>query len=219
MEAPPPDCPDCPRLIAYRQANCARFATWHNAPVPSFGDLGARLLVVGLAPGLKGANRTGRPFTGDHAGDLLYATLLKFGFARGTYQASATDGLALLDCRITNAVRCVPPENKPTGAEKKACRPFLGAEIAGMARLRVILALGTVAHAQVLSAMGQKISAYKFAHGAIHHPDLGSDPSQGTGQGPAIVNSYHCSRLNTNTGRLTTAMFEEVFAEITNELG
>lgn len=209
MEEPLPDCPECPRLVAYRQANRSRFATWHNAPVPSFGDLGARLLVVGLAPGLKGANRTGRPFTGDYAGDLLYATLLKFGYARGVYGASAADGLELVDCRISNAVRCVPPENKPTGAERRTCRPFLGAEIAAMGRLRVILALGTIAHAAVLSSLGAKISAYKFAHGAIHYP----------WRGLAVADSYHCSRYNTNTGRLNETMFQEVFAQIGGELG
>ncbi len=208
MEEPLPDCPECPRLVAYRQANRSQFETWHNAPVPSFGDLGARLLVVGLAPGLKGANRTGRPFTGDYAGDLLYATLLKFGYARGVYGASAADGLALVDCRISNAVRCVPPENKPTGAEKRSCRPFLAAEIAAMGRLRVILALGTIAHAAVLSSLGEKISAHKFAHGAIHRP----------WRGLAVADSYHCSRYNTNTGRLNQTMFEQVFTRIDDEL-
>ncbi len=168
--------------------------------MPSFGPLDARLLIVGLAPGLRGANRTGRPFTGDYAGDLLYATLGKFGLARGTYGQRPDDGLALVDCRITNAVRCVPPENKPTPAEIAACRPFLAAEIAAMAKLKVILALGAVAHRTVLAALGARQAAFPFAHGAIH-------PVPGL----VLADSYHCSRYNTNTGRLTPAMFERVF--------
>jgi uracil-DNA glycosylase len=182
--------------------------------VPSFGDAEARLLVVGLGPGLKGANRTGRPFTGDYAGDLLYATLLKYGFAEGKYQAGreetawAGDSLRLTDARITNAVRCVPPQNKPLPAEIVSCRPFLAAEIASMKKLRVIVALGRVAHEAVLKALSLKPAPYKFAHGAIHEL-----PS-----GIALADSYHCSRYNTNTGVLTTPMFESVFAAVRRRL-
>ncbi|MGE0253817.1 MAG: uracil-DNA glycosylase [Alphaproteobacteria bacterium] len=208
--APPGrDCPLCPRLVDFRTANRAAFPDFHNAPVPSFGDLGARLLVVGLAPGLRGANRTGRPFTGDWAGDLLYATLLKYGFARGSYAARPDDGLALVDCRIANAVRCVPPENKPVGAEISACRPFLAAEIAAMPRLRAILALGLIAHNAVLRATGERAAAHPFAHGALH--DLKGDL--------LLADSYHCSRYNTNTGRLTTAMFESVVHRLRERVG
>lgn len=202
--APDPDCRLCPRLVAYREANRAKEPTWHNAPAASFGPLDARLLIVGLAPGLRGANRTGRPFTGDFAGDLLYATLLAFDFATGLYDARPDDGLELCDCRITNAVRCVPPENKPTGAEIAACRPFLEAEIAAMTRLKVILALGSIAHGAVLRALGLKQSTHAFEHGALHE----------LGDGRVLANSYHCSRLNTNTGRLTETMFHAVFAEL-----
>jgi uracil-DNA glycosylase len=198
------NCALCPRLAQFRAAQRQSFPDWHNAPVPSFGGLEARLLIVGLAPGLKGANRTGRPFTGDHAGDLLYATLIKFGLARGDYAARVDDGLALTLCRITNAVRCVPPGNKPEPAEAAACRSFLAAEIAAMASLRAILALGAVAHQSVLAALGLKRAAYPFAHGALYPlPD-----------GPALADSYHCSRYNTNTGKLTPAMFEAVFARL-----
>ena len=202
--APASDCPLCPRLATFREANRARFPAYFNAPVPSFGPRSARLLIVGLAPGLHGANQTGRPFTGDFAGTLLYATLDKFGFSRGRFAARRDDGLELVDCRITNAVRCLPPENKPTGPEVKGCLPFLRGEIAAMPRLRVILALGTVAHAAVLSAGALRKSAYAFAHGAVHAlPD-----------GIALADSYHCSRYNTNTGRLTPAMFEAAFAQV-----
>lgn len=191
----------CPRLAAFRDANRQNHADWHNAPVASFGTLDATLLIVGLAPGLRGANRTGRPFTGDFAGDLLYATLAKFGWADGTYGKTADDGLTLNKARITNCVRCVPPENKPIGGEIKNCRPFLEAEIAAMENLRAILALGAVAHGAVLSALGEKKSRYPFAHNAHHQ----------LAQDLMLVDSYHCSRYNTNTGRLTVEMFEEVF--------
>lgn len=201
MAIPARDCPLCPRLAEFRAANRAAWPAWHNAPVPSFGGLEARLLVVGLAPGLRGANATGRPFTGDWAGDLLYATLLSFGFARGDYGEHAGDGLDLVDCRITNAVRCVPPENKPLPVEQTACRAFLAAELAAMPRLRVILALGTVAHQSVLAALGLRRSAVPFGHGARH----------GLDHGLTLADSYHCSRYNTNTGRLTEAMFHQVF--------
>ena len=172
--------------------------------MPSFGGLDVRLLIVGLAPGLKGANRTGRPFTGDFAGDLLYPTLAHYGLTRGEYQARSGDGLSLVGCRITNAVRCVPPQNKPTGAESATCRSFLAAEIEALPRLRVILALGTVAHGSVLAALGLKKSSVPFRHGAIHVLPGGIK----------LADSYHCSRYNTNTGRLTADMFAHVFETI-----
>jgi uracil-DNA glycosylase family 4 len=191
-------------LAAFRESNRAAFPSFHNAPVPSFGPVESRLLVVGLAPGLKGANQTGRPFTGDYAGDLLYPTLLKYGFASGTYGARADDGLSLLDCRITNAVRCVPPANKPVGIEITHCRTFLSDEIKAMERLTTIVALGLVAHKAVLAALGLRQSHCKFMHGAQHTlPD-----------GTILADSYHCSRYNTNTGRLTEAMFHDVFAGV-----
>jgi uracil-DNA glycosylase family 4 len=202
--APDRDCPLCPRLVDFRQANRDAIPGWHNAPVPSFGGLDAKLLVVGLAPGLKGANRTGRPFTGDYAGDLLYATLLKVGLARGTYDKRADDGLELLGVRITNAVRCVPPENKPTGVEARTCRPFLVDEMAAMPKLKAVLALGQLAHTAVVATLGLKQVATKFAHGAIHTlPD-----------GRFLADSYHCSRYNTNTGTLTEEMFHAVVEDV-----
>jgi len=207
---PTRDCDFCPRLAAFRAANRQAAPAWHNAPVPAFGHLdAARLLVVGLAPGLKGANRTGRPFTGDFAGDLLYAALLAQGLARGTYAARADDGLTLVGTRITNAVRCVPPANKPIGAEAKACRPFLAAEIAKARKLRIILALGRLAHDSTLAALALRRSAYPFAHGAFHHLP----------QGFILADSYHCSRYNTNTGVLTEAMFHELLGRIRAALG
>jgi len=202
------DCPVCPRLVAFRQANRTAEPGWHNAPVPSFGAQDARLLIVGLAPGLKGANRTGRPFTGDYAGDLLYATLKKFNFAAGDYGRSPDDGFRLIDCRITNAVRCVPPENKPTPAEARTCRRFLEGEIKGLRRLRVILALGRIAHAAVVSAAGGRASAFRFAHGALHELP----------NGLRLVDSYHCSRYNTQTGVLTSAMFHAAVASAQSQL-
>jgi len=202
--APQRDCPLCPRLAAFRADNRAREADWHNAPVPSFGPLNAELLIVGLAPGLKGANRTGRPFTGDGAGELLYPTLIAAGFADGTFDARPDDGLELVNCRVTNAVRCVPPQNKPIGSEIASCNPFLKSEIDAMPRLRVMLALGNISHGAVLRALALKPSAFKFAHMACH--DLGS--------GRQLIDSYHCSRLNTNTGRLTPDMFRSVFATV-----
>lgn len=206
--APPADCSLCPRLADFRRANRTVFPDWHNAPVASFGDPAARLLIVGLAPGLRGANRTGRPFTGDHAGLLLYATLLRFGFARGDYRAQPDDGLRLIDCRITNAVRCVPPENRPTGAEVNACRRFLLGELTSPPAPRLVLALGAIAHGSVLRALGHSARHHPFAHGALYRPDAG----------PVLTASYHCSRYNLNTGRLTPAMFETVFARIRAEL-
>jgi uracil-DNA glycosylase family 4 len=175
--------------------------------VATFGPANARLLIVGLAPGLKGANRTGRPFTGDFAGDLLYATLIKFGFARGSYQARPDDGLELIDAAITNAVRCVPPQNKPVGAEIAQCQPFLEATIAQMTNLKAMLALGRIAHDSVVRTLGLKLKEAPFGHGAVH--DMGD--------GLRLYDSYHCSRYNTNTGRLTPAMFEAVFAAIRDD--
>jgi uracil-DNA glycosylase family 4 len=205
FEEPPLDCARCPRLVAFRHELRAKYPDWGNAPVRSFGALDAGLLIVGLAPGMKGANRTGRPFTGDYAGDLLYATLLKFGFARGTYRADPNDGLQLVGCRIANAVRCLPPENKPLPAEFTECRPFLQAELAVMPEAKVILALGKGAHDQILRALiVRPAGAYPFIHGRLH--DLPT--------GLKLADSYHCSRYNTNTGRLTTEMFEDVFKTI-----
>jgi uracil-DNA glycosylase family 4 len=196
------DCARCQRLAEFRAANHAAWPEWFNAPVPSFGPADARLLVVGLAPGLKGANRTGRPFTGDYAGELLYGTLIAFGFARGRYEARPDDGLTLVNARIANAVRCVPPENKPVPAEIAACRPFLSATLAAMPRLKAIIVLGRIAHDSTLKALGAPLARHPFAHGAAH--DIG---------GRAVFDSYHCSRYNTNTGRLTEAMFHAVFAK------
>jgi uracil-DNA glycosylase len=202
------NCALCPRLVAFRDTQRAAHGDWHNGPVDSFGSLDARLLIIGLAPGLRGANRTGRPFTGDFAGDLLYATLTEFGFAQGEYGSHVDDGLTLDDCRITNGVRCVPPENKPVGAEINACRPFLAAELAAMKNLRVILALGTLSHGTTLATLGEKKSAWKFGHGALHRLP----------RGLVFADSYHCSRYNTNTGRLTEDMFHDVFRMIRKEL-
>jgi uracil-DNA glycosylase family 4 len=203
--APEParDCPLCPRLAAYRRANAETHPDWFNGPAPSFGDPRARLLIVGLAPGLQGANRTGRPFTGDFAGELLYATLKQFNFARGDYAARADDGLTLLDAMIANAVRCVPPQNKPTPAEIRTCQGFLAARIRSLPRLAAILCLGRIAHDSAFAALGLRPRAARFAHGARHDaPPL------------ALFDSYHCSRYNTNTGRLTPAMFESVFGDV-----
>jgi uracil-DNA glycosylase len=202
------DCPLCPRLKAFRDDWRGREADWFNAPVPSFGPSGARLLIVGLAPGLKGANRTGRPFTGDYAGDLLYDTLERFGFARGSYQARPDDGLTLIDARITNAVRCVPPENKPTPAEIKTCRSFLAATIAEMPNLRAIVTLGRISHESTIAALDHRRSAAPFGHGTSH--DVGT---------LRVFVSYHCSRYNTNTGVLTPDMFRAVFAAARGYLG
>jgi uracil-DNA glycosylase len=205
---PLPDCLLCPRLAAYRADNRAKNPEGFNGAVPSFGDPEARLLVLGLAPGVGGANRTGRPFTGDYAGDLLYATLTKFRFANGRFAARTDDGLVLTDALVSNAVRCVPPQNRPTPAEVATCRPFLAARMAALPRLRAVLCLGRIAHESLLRALGARLAAHPFAHGARH--DLG---------GLAVFDSYHCSRYNTNTGRLTTPMFEAVFAEVRALLG
>jgi uracil-DNA glycosylase len=204
---PPRDCPLCPRLVAFREQWRTKEPDWFNAPVHSFGPLDARLLIVGLAPGLRGANRTGRPFTGDYAGDLLYRSLLKFGFAAGDYGADPRDGLELRRARITNAVRCVPPQNKPEPAEIAACGRFLAGELR-LPRLKAILALGAIAHNAVLAAKGLRRARFPFAHGAMHElPD-----------GILLADSYHCSRLNTNTGKLTTDMFEAVIGRLADRL-
>ena len=204
---PPKNCTRCPRLKAFRDTNAQKFPEKYNAPVPSFGPKTAQLLIVGLAPGLKGANFTGRPFTGDYAGDLLYDTLLKTGFASGAYEKHASDSLTLQNARITNAVRCVPPENKPTTDEINNCIGFLKDELAMMSELKIILSLGLIAHKAVLKTYGLKQSAHKFAHGAVH--DL---------KNITLINSYHCSRYNTQTKRLTAPMFEDVFQTIREHL-
>jgi uracil-DNA glycosylase len=207
-QPPAASCPLCPRLVEYREKNRVANPGWFNGAVPSFGSLDGRFLVVGLAPGVRGANRTGRPFTGDFAGTLLYQTLIKYGLATGVYAADPADGVALRDCRVTNAVRCVPPANLPTPAEIAGCNPFLTAELASMPHLKVVLALGGVSHKAVLRARGLRQSHVPFAHGAVHTlPD-----------GLLLVDSYHVSRLNTNTGRLTTPMFEAVIADIVRRL-
>ncbi|MCK1359800.1 uracil-DNA glycosylase [Bradyrhizobium sp. 199] len=205
---PDRDCPLCPRLVAFREANRAREPSWHNAPVAPFGDIKARLLIVGLAPGMQGANRTGRPFTGDYAGDLLYATLLEYGFAKGTYQARPDDGLKLVDCRIANAVHCVPPQNKPLPVEINTCRQFLVANLETMPKLRAIIALGRIAHDSVLKPLKLRASQAPFGHGAVHQAGAFK-----------LYDSYHCSRYNTNTGVLTTDMFRSVFAKVKADLG
>jgi len=197
------DCSLCPRLKAFREDWRRREPDWFNAPVASFGPRAARLLIIGLAPGLKGANRTGRPFTGDYAGDLLYETLLDFGFARGRYAASPDDGLELVDCLITNAVRCVPPENKPTPAEIKTCRAFLEPTIAEMKNLRAIVTLGRISHETTIAALNHRRLAAPFGHGTSH--EIGE---------LRVFASYHCSRYNTNTGVLTPKMFRDVFAKV-----
>jgi len=198
----PKDCPLCPRLLAFREQNKVKHPDYYNGAVAAFSAPKVKMLIVGLAPGLHGANATGRPFTADYAGDLLYPTLIQYGFAQGKYAEQADDGLKLIDCRITNAVRCVPPENKPTPEEIKICNQFLETEIASLQKdVRMILTLGLIAHQATLRALNIKQSTFKFAHGAEHQAgDL------------IILNSYHCSRYNTNTRRLTEAMFHTVFA-------
>ena len=231
---PPHDCPLCPRLQAFRQENRRKYPDWFNDPVPSFGPLTARLLIAGLAPGLQGANRTGRPFTGDWAGDLLYATLLKHGLAKGVYEERADDSLELVDCRIANAVRCVPPQNKPEPSEIKTCRQFLKSELETLPNVKVILALGKIAHDSVCDTLGVKKSLHPFKHGVAYPLSFtmaGLDPAiqgnkhrtrlpwvagSGAGHGERgviLISSYHCSRYNTNTGVLTTKMFEDVVAK------
>ena len=205
---PAKDCPLCPRLVAFREANRAAHPDWFNGAVPSFGPDSARLLIVGLAPGLKGANRTGRPFLGDYAGELLYRTLLKFGLATGEHDPATPQSLELVDCMISNVVRCVPPQNKPIPAEITTCRQFLIGRIGALARVRTLLAIGRIAHDGILDAFKLKRSVYPFAHGARH-----ALPSSLT-----LFDTYHCSRQNTNTGRLTTPMFEQVIGEVAASL-
>jgi uracil-DNA glycosylase family 4 len=204
---PDRNCPLCSRLVEFREETRARQPSWFNSPVPSFGDPDSRLLIVGLAPGMQGANRTGRPFTGDYAGDLLYATLTEYGFAEGVYQARPDDGLRLVDCRISNAVHCVPPQNKPLPAEINTCRPYLTATIESMPRLRAIVALGRIAHDTVLKSLKLRSSQAPFTHGAVHRAGA-----------VRLYDSYHCSRYNTNTGVLTTDMFRRVFARVKADL-
>ena len=204
----PADCLLCPRLVAYRRDNERSVPGGFNGAVASFGDEDAQLCVVGLAPGRMGANRTGRPFTGDGAGVMLYETLLTTGFARGTYRATPDDGVELVDCMITNAVRCAPPGNKPETSEEAACRPFLKARLAALPRLKVIVTLGDVSRRNVMRALGLKASAGIPGHGS----EFPAGPY-------TVLNSYHCSRLNTNTGRLTGEMFEAVFRRARELLG
>ncbi len=199
LTQPPRECPLCPRLVAFRQEARRLHPDWHNNPVPYWGDEAAALIIIGLAPGLKGANRTGRPFTGDYAGDLLYATLGKFGLATGEYRQSPSDGLELHNTLIANAVACVPPQNKPTPAEQKTCRQFLVRRLDEQ-KPRAYLALGRIAHDSLLTALEVRKSAHPFAHGAEHVLPTGA----------RLFDSYHCSRYNTNTGVLTTAMFEDI---------
>lgn len=213
MQAEPPrDCPLCPRLHDFVAAWRTREPQWHNAPVPTFlppeGEQSVRLLVVGLAPGLRGANRTGRPFTGDYAGDLLYGTLKRFGFARGVFEARPDDSLELVGTAITNAVRCVPPENKPTGPEIATCRRFLSETVGRFPGLEAIVTLGTIAHQSTVRALGRRVAEHPFSHGAVQ--PVGA---------LTLFSSYHCSRYNTNTGRLTQAMFVDVFASVAESLG
>ncbi len=202
--APTPDCGLCPRLVEFRRANAAANPGWHNRPVPSFGPLEAPVLFIGLAPGLRGANATGRPFTGDYAGDLLYSTLSAFGLAEGEYDARADDDFRLVGARVTNAVRCVPPANKPLPAEFATCRPFLVAEMAAMPNLKGLFAIGRDAHEAVLGVLGQRKAGHPFAHGRVHRLPGGL----------VLTDSYHCSRYNTNTGRLTEAMFHDAVAAL-----
>ena len=211
---PPRDCPLCPRLVAYREANAAAHPDWFNGAVPSWGDAAGavRLLIVGLAPGVRGANRTGRVFTGDWAGDLLYGTLIAQGLAVGPYEREPGDALALHGVMITNAVRCVPPENKPTGAEGNQCRPFLAARIAALPRLRALLCLGKIAHDSTLRALGARVAAHPFGHERRY--DL-----PGPNGSLALVSSYHCSRYNTNTGLLTDQMFASAVASAKGAAG
>ncbi len=207
---PDRDCPLCARLVEFRLRHRSENPSFHNAPVPSWypskehgGKEAVRLLIVGLAPGLKGANQTGRPFTGDFAGDLLYDTLVKFGFAEGRYEADPSDTLRLIDCGITNAVRCVPPQNKPVGEEINTCRPFLINSLSALPNLQVLVSLGKISHDSTARSLGVRVASVPFAHNVVHEMDRFK-----------VVSSYHCSRYNTNTGRLTTEMFEDVFKTV-----
>lgn len=199
---PPHDCPLCPRLVALRDACRVEHPDWWNAPVPAFGDPAARIAIIGLAPGKQGANRTGRPFTGDYAGDLLFGTLAKFGLMEGHYEAWPDDGIALKDIIIVNSVKCLPPQNKPLPDEVRTCRAFLTRTVAALPNARIFIALGQIAHQSAVKVLGGKLPKARFAHLAEHRmPD-----------GRRLIDSYHCSRYNQNTGRLTAEMFEAVFA-------
>ena len=198
----PADCTLCPRLVEYRRENEAKHPDWFNGAVSSFGDEAAELLIIGLAPGVTGANKSGRPFTGDWAGDLLYATIDKFGWSEGTFKARPDDGLKLTGAMVTNAVRCVPPANKPVGAEINQCRPFLQSRMAALPNLKVLLCLGKISHDSTVRALGLKLKDHPFGHGTEY----------AVGEGLTLLSSYHCSRYNTNTGRLTADMFERIFA-------
>lgn len=209
FKEPPHDCERCPRLRAFLLDLRESHPDYHNGPVPSFGDLDPELLVVGLAPGMHGANRTGRPFTGDWAGDLLYAALTEYGFVNGVYDSRADDGMTLIGAQITNAIRCLPPGNKPIGAEGTACRPFLTDQIASLPRLKVIMTLGKISHDNTVRALGLRLKDYPFGHHKVY--DIGG--------GRQLISSYHCSRYNTNTKRLTEEMFFAVFADIRARLG
>lgn len=209
---PKEDCTLCPRLFHFRKDNKKLYPDYFNAPVPSFGDPKGSLLIVGLAPGLKGANRTGRPFTGDFAGHLLYSTLLKYGFAKGQFLERADDGLTLHNCMITNAVRCLPPENKPLGSEIKQCQQFLMATINQFKNLKTIVALGKIAHDSVIDVFGAKKSAYPFGHGATHMLTTQDETSI------SLIGSYHCSKYNTSTKRLTEPMFHAIFEKVLSTL-
>lgn len=204
---PPADCPLCPRLAGFRHEWREKEPDWHNAPVDTWvsadGDRDVKMLIIGLAPGLRGANQTGRPFTGDYAGDLLYSTLLKYGFAKGQYKAMPDDGMQLQGCAITNAVRCVPPQNKPVGQEINNCRPFLLATLARFPNLVALVTLGKISHDTTARALGERVAAHPFRHAGQY--EMG---------GYRVFSSYHCSRYNTNTNRLTPEMFEDVFASV-----
>ena len=213
FQNPPHDCPLCPRLAAFREENRIVFPKFFNGPVPAFGPLDAELLIVGLAPGLKGANATGRPFTGDYAGDILYDALKRYGFAKGSYQKRPDDGLSLINCRITNGVRCVPPQNKPETSEVATCNTFLSQEMAAMPKLKMVLSLGSISHNAVLKACGLKMASAKFTHGAIHEVQPAFRKTL-----LLLADTYHTSRYNMNTGVLTVAMFNSVLTNLKKRL-
>ena len=207
FKCPERNCALCPRLVEFRKTNQEKYPTYYNGAVPPFGNLDAEILIVGLAPGLNGANQTARPFTNDYAGDILYPILKEFGLAKGNYQKRKDDGFELINVRITNSVRCAPPKNQVTGEEVKTCGKFLIDEINNMKNLKIILTLGGVAHNAVLGVLGYKKAAFKFAHNAVHHLDKNN---------LLMINSYHTSRYNINTGVLTAEMFKDVIKNILN---
>ena len=208
----PSDCSECDRLVVFRRVNEQKYPAFFNGAVPSFGGIDAKLLIVGLAPGLKGANQTGRPFTGDYAGDTLYAALVRHGLAKGAYDKHADDGLALINTRITNAVRCVPPENKPEASEINQCNPYLLKELEAMSNLSIIIALGGISHKAIIKALGQKQKDYAFGHANEHEIKIGAKQI-------TLLDSYHCSRYNVNTGRLTEDMFDGIIARAAEVVG